>query len=249
MEDNNILHVENLNVYYKNISKRLAFKKINNRKQVVYDVSFDINKGEMVGLVGESGCGKSTIGKAVLGLTDDLEGTIIHKTKMPQMIFQDPKSSLNPKMKISRILEEPLRIQGTMDKTEIHDRALQMLDLMGLHLGYAERYPHELSGGQRQRVCTGLSLMLNPGFVVADEPVSALDVTVQAQIMRLLKKVNVAMNVSMLFISHDLKVVYQLCDRIMVMKDGYIIEQGTDEEIFYNPKEEYTKQLLKAAGI
>ena len=219
------------------------------RKHVVKDATFDIREGEMVGLVGESGCGKSTVAKAVLGLIPDVEGTVINKSGSPQMVFQDPYGSLNPRMKVGRILEEPLIIKGGSDKEERRKRVNEMLALMGLHEGFAGRYPGELSGGQRQRLSIGIALMLNPGLIIADEPVSALDVTVQAQIMKLLKKVNKEMKVAMLFISHDLKVVYQLCDRIIVMKDGVMIEQGTDEEVFFSPKEKYTKELLKAARI
>lgn len=224
-----ILHVENLSAYYSNSS--LFSKKNNERKMIVNDVSFDIYEGEMVGLVGGSGCGKSTLGKAILSMVKDTEGVIEHHSQNPQMIFQDPKGSLNPKMTIERILEEPLRIKGGFSKEERRAKALDMLESIGLGPEYANRYPAQLSGGQRQRVCIGLSLMLNPKFIIADEPVSALDVTIQAQIMRLFKEVNKKYGVAILFISHDLKVVYQLCDRIMVMKDGKIETVGSDEEI------------------
>jgi len=224
-----VLHVENLNAYY--TSGSVFSKKNAERKHIVKDVSFDIYEGEMVGLVGGSGCGKSTLGKAVLNMVKDVEGVIEHRSDKPQMIFQDPKGSLNPKMTVGRILEEPLRIKGGLTRQEINDRVISMLDSVGLSYEYADRYPGQLSGGQRQRVCIGLSLMLNPKLLIADEAVSALDVTVQAQIMRLFKEVNKRYGVAILFISHDLKVVYQLCDRILVMNEGRIAYEGSDEAV------------------
>lgn len=224
-----ILHVENLNAYYS--KSTLLSRKNTERKQIVKDVSFDIYEGEMIGLLGGSGCGKSTLGKALLGMVKDTEGVVQHFSENPQMIFQDPKGSLNPKMTVRRILEEPLRIKGGYSKEEMRLKVNDMLESVGLSEEYGDRFPNQLSGGQRQRVCIGLSLMLNPKFIVADEAVSALDVTVQAQIMRLFKQVNEKFKVAILFISHDLKVVYQLCDRIMVMKNGTIENVGSDEEI------------------
>lgn len=226
-----ILHVENLNVFYKNNDAKMFSKKEDKRKQVVFDVSFDIHEGEMLGLVGGSGCGKSSIGKAILGINKDVEGQIVHYSKMPQMIFQDPKGSLNPKMTVEDILAEPLRISGIKNQEEIDKRVSDMLLDIGLTEDFKKRLPNQLSGGQRQRVCIGQTLMLKPKLIVADEPVSALDVTVQAQIMKLFKEVNEKYKVAILFISHDLKVVYQLCENIMIMQKGRIVEKGTDEEI------------------
>jgi len=226
-----ILHVEKLNIFYKNNDTKLFTKNEEKRKQVVFDASFDMYEGEMLGLVGGSGCGKSSLGKAILGLNKDIEGQIIHYSERPQMIFQDPKGSLNPKMKVEDILKEPLRIAGVTDKSELDTRVSRMLEDIELTEEFRNRYPSQLSGGQRQRVCIGQALMLMPKLLVADEPVSALDVTVQAQIMKLFKEMNQKYNVAVLFISHDLKVVYQLCDRIMIMQKGRIIESGTDEEI------------------
>lgn len=226
-----ILHVENINVFYKNNDAGLFSKKDEKRKQVVFDVSFDIKEGQMLGLVGGSGCGKSSIGKAILGINKDVEGTITHYSNKPQMIFQDPKGSLNPRMSVEDILKEPLRISGIRDNDELNKRVSDMLRDVGLSDDFKKRLPEQLSGGQRQRVCIGQTLMLKPKLIVADEPVSALDVTVQAQIMRLFKEVNEKYKVAILFISHDLKVVYQLCDEIMIMQKGRIIERGTDEEI------------------
>ena len=237
-----ILHVEKLNIFYKDNEAKLWDSKEKKRKQVVFDASFDIHEGEMLGLVGGSGCGKSSLGKAILGINKDIEGTIIHNSKMPQMIFQDPKGSLNPRLSVRKILEEPLRIAGINDKKELDERVSVMLEDIGLGEDYKDRLPAQLSGGQRQRVSIGQALMLKPKLLVADEPVSALDVTVQAQIMKLFKEVNKKYNVAILFISHDLKVVYQLCENIMVMDKGRIIEKGTDEEII---KSDFFKLGLK----
>ena len=229
-----ILRVEKLNIYYKKNDAKLFSKREDKRKQVVFDASFDIHEGEMLGLVGGSGCGKSSLGKAILHINNDIDGEIIHYSDKPQMIFQDPKGSLNPKMTVSDILMEPLRISGVNDKEELNKRVSEMLSDIGLSDEYRDRFPNELSGGQRQRVCIGQALMLKPKLLIADEPVSALDVTVQAQIMRLFKEVNKKYGVAVLFISHDLKVVYQLCDNIMIMEKGRIIKKGTDEEIIHS---------------
>lgn len=242
-----IIQVNHLNAYYK--EKELLFRQESVRKQILKDVSFRMQEGELVGLVGESGCGKSTLGKAVLGMVKDVEGEVLHYSRTPQMIFQDPYGSLNPVRRVGWILEEPLRIRGGLAGTERKEQVLAMLEKVGLDGKLKERYPGELSGGQRQRVCIALALMLNPKLIIADEPVSALDVTVQLQIMELLLKLNQELGIAILFISHDLKVVYQLCGRILVMKAGQIIEQGSDREIYYEPQQEYTKELLKSAGI
>ena len=223
-----------MNIYYKKNDAKLFSKREDKRKQVVFDASFDIHEGEMLGLVGGSGCGKSSLGKAILHINNDIDGEIIHYSDKPQMIFQDPKGSLNPKMTVSDILMEPLRISGLNDKEELNKRVSEMLSDIGLSDEYRDRFPNELSGGQRQRVCIGQALMLKPKLLIADEPVSALDVTVQAQIMRLFKEVNKKYGVAVLFISHDLKVVYQLCDNIMIMEKGRIIKKGTDEEIIHS---------------
>ncbi|MFT3984833.1 MAG: ATP-binding cassette domain-containing protein [Lachnospiraceae bacterium] len=242
-----IIQVNHLSAYYK--EKEFLFHRKSVRKQILQDISFSIQEGELVGLVGESGCGKSTLGKAVLGMVKDVEGEVLHYSSMPQMIFQDPYGSLNPVRQVGWILEEPLRIRGGYTRAERMEQVLAMLKKVGLEEKLKERYPGELSGGQRQRVCIALSLMLQPKLIIADEPVSALDVTVQAQIMELLFCLNQEFGIAILFISHDLKVVYQLCSRILVMRAGRIIEQGSDREIYYDPKREYTRELLKSAGI
>lgn len=212
-------------------------------RQVLKDISLEVKENEILGLVGESGCGKSTLSKVILGFLKPSQGEIHHETQNPQMIFQDPASSLNPSKKISWILEEPLRMQK-IPKEERRKQVLEMAERVGLSQEQLKRYPRELSGGQRQRVSIAAALIQGSKFIIADEPVSALDVTIQRQIMELMVKLQEAMQLSILFISHDLNVVYQMCDRLLIMKDGKILEEGKTEELFQHPKESYTKQLL-----
>ena len=186
--------------------------------------------------------------KAILGFIKPEEGEIIHYTKNPQMVFQDPFSSLNPSKKIGWILEEPLRMQK-IPKEIRRQRVEEMAEKTGLTKEHLKRRPKELSGGQRQRVSIALALLQGAGFIIADEPVSALDVTIQKQILELLNEVQQEMKLSILFISHDLNVIYQICDRVMVMKEGKILEQGTVEAVFEHPQAEYTKELLDAVCI
>ena len=215
--------------------------------EVLRDVTFDVRHGEILGLVGESGTGKSTLSRAILGMIKPDQGSITHYTKRPQMIFQDPYSSLNPAYTVGWIMEEPLRIYGKYDGPERKRRVREMLSRVELPEEVLTARPAELSGGQRQRVSIATALIQRPRFLIADEPVSALDVTIQAQILKLLKNLRDELDLSYLFISHDLNVVYQLCDRVLVMKRGRIVEQGTVSKIFDHPKEDYTKQLLAAA--
>lgn len=243
-----ILRVEHLNVYYPLGSNSLFAKK--GKNHVVKDADFVLHRGEVLGLVGESGCGKTSLSKAILGMNRDITGTIKTEIVRPQMIFQDPYGSLNPAKTIGWLLEEPLVAAGKLDKKlqmtpeDRRTAVYEMLKKIGLKESYYDRKPSQLSGGQRQRVSIGQALITGPGFIVADEPVSALDVTIQAQIMELMLKFQEEMKLSYLFISHDINVVYTMCDRVMVMKDGRIIETGATEEIFNHPKEEYTKLLL-----
>ena len=237
-----VLEVKDLNVWYRGgtgLRKR--------RTQVLHDVSFTLYRSEILGLVGESGSGKSTLARAILGMESDMTGTVTHHTKRPQMVFQDPAGSLNPSFTVARTLAEPLHIYGKYDEAGIGSRVRDTMALVGLDEEYYGRYPHELSGGQKQRVCIGAALIQKPGLIVADEAVSALDVTIQAQILQLIAHLRRELGVSYLFISHDLNVVYQICDRCLVMKDGRIVEQGPVEEVYDHPQADYTKQLLKAA--
>ena len=236
-----VLEVNGLNVWYRSGGLR------RHKTQVLHDVSFTLHRGEILGLVGESGSGKSTLARAVLGMEKDISGTVIHHTKRPQMVFQDPAGSLNPSFTAARTLSEPLRIYGKYDRAGIDSRVRETMALVGLDETYLSRYPHELSGGQKQRLCIGAALIQKPGLIVADEAVSALDVTIQAQILQLIARLRREFGISYLFISHDLNVVYQVCDRCLVMKDGRIVEQGTVDEVYDHPCSEYTKQLLKAA--
>ena len=240
----NVLEVEQLSVTYEDrglFGKKTSF-------QALHDVSFEVRRGEILGLVGESGCGKSTLSRAILGMLDTakVSGEIRHLTPRPQMVFQDPFGSLNPAKTVGWILEEPLRVYGKYDAPERRRRVLDMLERVGLSKSYASRRPGELSGGQRQRVSIAAALIRRPRFIIADEPVSALDVTIQAQILDLLWDLRHDLNLSYLFISHDLNVIYSICDRVMVMEKGRIIEQGTVDEVYDHPREEYTKKLLSA---
>lgn len=250
----NILEVDGLNVYYTNKGSILGkiTSKRRERLHVLKDVSFSMKKGEILGLVGESGCGKTTLAKAILGMQKQFDGQIRLRCENPQMVFQDPYGSLNPSKRIGWILEEPLRVKkrnGKLAHEERIRRVDEMLERVGLEAKIKEHYPGELSGGQRQRVAIAAALLCDTEFLIADEPVSALDVTIQAQIIRLLLKLHAQMGISILFISHDLRVVYQMCDNVMIMKDGVLLEQGTVDFVYRNPQTDYTKLLLEAANI
>ena len=240
-----VLEVKNLNAYYINN----GFLGRKTTKQILYDINFEVSQGEILGLVGESGCGKSTLSKAILGLHTDFDGEIIHYTNRPQMVFQDPKGSLNPAKTIEWIVEEPLRAYGKYGKEERRERVMDMLKRVGLGPEYSDRKPRELSGGQRQRVGIAVALIQRPRFIIADEPVSALDVTIQAQILELLLELRKELDLSYLFISHDLNVIRQMSDRVIVMNEGCIVEQGTPEEVFSSPKTDYAKKLVAASLI
>ena len=238
-----ILEIKNLNSFYRQGGS--AFSK-GKTVQVLKNVNLTIGQGEVLGLVGESGSGKSTLAKSILGMTE-YEGLIVHHSRRPQMVFQDPYSSLNPAFTIRRIVEEPLRIFGKYSPQERKQRVEEMLDAVGLGPEFYDRKPHQLSGGQRQRVSIAAAMISKPKLVILDEAVSALDVTIQDQILDLLMKLRREFGLSYHFISHDLNVVYQCCDRVIVMQKGEIVEENTVDGIFDNPVHPYTKQLLKAA--
>ncbi len=242
----NILEVSDLCVSYES-SRKTPFEK-KKSIQVLKNVSFTMEKGEIIGLVGESGSGKTTLARAVLDMIP-YEGTINRLDTNFQMVFQDPYGSLNPSKKVGWILEEPLRLKGGYTKEERLKKVITMLHRVGLDEKFMDRYPSQLSGGQRQRVCIAGALMLEPSLLITDEPVSALDVTIQAQILELFEKIHEEMGLSILFISHDLRVVYHMCDRVLIMKDGQIMESGPVDEVYFNHKHPYTGELLTAAGI
>ena len=237
-----VVEAKNLNVYYSVKGKGMFGKK--EQKHVVQNVDFHIKRGEILGLVGESGCGKSTLAKCVVGLNKNYTGTLNVKEEHPQLVFQDPYSSLNPTKKIGWILEEPLKIHGMQDKAKRKELVDQMLTQVGLDPSYADRYPSELSGGQRQRISIGGSLILDSKFIVADEPVSALDVTVQSQVLNLLLDLHRTRELTYLFISHDLNIVRNFCNRVIVMYLGEIVEEAEVEEIYEDPKHPYTQLLF-----
>ena len=238
-----ILEIRNVNSFYRIGGS--AFSK-GRTVQVLKNIDLTLYQGEVLGLVGESGSGKSTLAKSILGMTE-YEGEIIHHTPRPQMVFQDPYSSLNPAFTVRRIVEEPLIIYGKYDRQERRRRVAEMLEDVGLGPEFHDRHPRELSGGQRQRVSIAAAMIVRPRLVILDEAVSALDVTIQDQILDLLMKLRREFDLTYLFISHDLNVIYQCCDRVIVMKKGEILEENTVDGLFADPQHEYTRQLLKAA--
>ncbi|MBQ9804952.1 MAG: dipeptide ABC transporter ATP-binding protein [Clostridia bacterium] len=241
--------------------KKTMMGKVTHSLIAVDDVSFKLKPGETLGIVGESGCGKTTMGRTILKLYEPTTGQVIFdgkditayksaqmrgiRTKM-QIIFQDPYSSLPPRSTVGEILSEPVRVHGIVPKDQVKDYVLELMDKCGLRDYYYERYPHEFSGGQRQRICIARALSVNPQLVICDEPVSALDVSIQAQIINLLKDLQKSMNLTYLFISHDLSVVKFISDKIGVMYLGSMVEYGEKKDIFDNPLHPYTKALFSA---
>ena len=254
-----ILEVRHLKKFFV-LKKTLAGKPLSTLK-AVDDVSFKVKPGETLGIVGESGCGKTTMGRTILKLYQPTDGQVFFhgedvskyspkqmralRTKM-QIVFQDPYSSLPPRSTVGDILSEPVKVHGIVPKEKVKDYVLELMESCGLRDYYYERYPHEFSGGQRQRICIARALTVNPEFVVCDEPVSALDVSIQAQIINLLKKLQKERGLTYLFISHDLSVVRFISDKIGVMYLGSMVEFGNKEDIFAHPLHPYTEALFSA---
>ncbi|WP_086090522.1 ABC transporter ATP-binding protein [Staphylococcus aureus] len=253
--DEVLLSIKNLKQYF-NAGKK-------NEVRAIENISFDIYKGETLGLVGESGCGKSTTGKSIIKLNDITSGEILYEgidiqkirkrkdllkfNKKIQMIFQDPFASLNPRLKVMDIVAEGIDIHHlATDKRDRKKRVYDLLETVGLSKEHANRYPHEFSGGQRQRIGIARALAVEPEFIIADEPISALDVSIQAQVVNLLLKLQRERGITFLFIAHDLSMVKYISDRIAVMHFGKIVEIGPAEEIYQNPLHDYTKSLLSA---
>ena len=232
--------------------------------KAVNNVSLTIPRGEILGLVGESGSGKSTLGRSILQLAPTTQGSVKFEGKTltglssselfpwrrkMQMIFQDPYASLNPRMTVFETLSEPLLYHKLANKKTIASQIKQLMDDVGLSQGQLKKYPHEFSGGQRQRIAIGRAIATKPEFIIADEPVSALDVTIQAQILDLILDLVERHNLTMMFISHDLSVVRYICDRVVIMQHGVVVEEGDTEMLWANPQQLYTKDLLAAIPL
>lgn len=259
--ENNLISLQNLKVHFK--SGGGLFKEAKTVK-AVDGVSFDIKKGETLGLVGESGCGKSTLGKAILRLTPITSGRVMYNGKdiahlnetelrnqrrNLQMIFQDPYASLNPRMNVGQIIGEPIHTFGLSKGKSVEAMVQDLMETVGMSRRFVKRYPHEFSGGQRQRIGIARALAVDPEFIVADEPISALDVSIQAQIMNLMERLQAEKNLTYLFISHDLRAVRHLSDRVAVMYLGKIVELAKGKEIYRESLMPYTKALISAVPV
>ena len=254
----NLFEIKNLKKHYE--VKKGMFSKPTIIK-AVNDISFEVKKGEILSIVGESGCGKSTTAKLLMTIEKPTAGEIFFEgkditkfsekelqeyRKKVQIIFQDPYSSLNPRWKVGKIIAEPLKLNTDLSDKEIKEKVLAIMDKVGLKEDWYDRYPHQFSGGQRQRIGIARALVINPEIIICDEPVSALDVSIQAQVLNLLLDLQEEFNLTYIFISHDLGVVEHISDRIIVMYFGDIVESGDVDTIFSNPKHDYTKTLLSA---
>ena len=262
-----ILDVDKLKVYFPIITGML--RRTTGYVKAVDDVSFSLQEGETFGLVGESGCGKTTTGRAILRAIEPTGGEVLFRMNSGerintatadretlrrlrqemQLIFQDPFASLNPRMTVFDVVADPLRVNRLARGSELEDRVAEMLRLVGLSVDYARRYPHAFSGGQRQRIGIARALVVNPRLVIADEPVSALDVSVQAQILNLMQDLQEELRLTYLFISHDLSVVQYICHRVAVMYVGKIVEVASTEDLFTQPKHPYTQALLSSVPV
>jgi len=263
MESNNLLEIHNLKKYFP--IERGLLRRVVGQVRAVDDVSLSIPAGKTLGLVGESGCGKTTLGRCVIRAIEPTEGQVLLRIegrqaditgldartlratrRHMQMVFQDPYASLDPRKTILDIVGEPLRVNKLAKGEELEQRVRQLVDLVGLDVKYLKRYPHAFSGGQRQRIGIARALSLHPSLIVCDEPVSALDVSVQAQILNLLQDLQAEFSLTYLFIAHDLSVIQHISDQVAVMYVGKIVEQAETEALFLNPKHPYTEALLSA---
>ncbi len=258
-----VLSVRGLKKYFP-VNSGLLFQRAVSAVKAVDDISFDLYKGETLGLVGESGCGKSTTGRTILQLYRPTAGSVMFEgvdiakvqgeklrkmRRRMQMIFQDPYASLNPRMSVGRIVGEPLTVHNVGTTKERQERVQELLKRVGLNPYFVNRYPHEFSGGQRQRIGIARALALNPSLIVADEPISALDVSIQAQVVNLLQDLQEEFNLTYLFIAHDLSMVRHICDRVAVMYLGKIVELAPSSELYTNPLHPYTQALLSAVPV
>ena len=254
-----LLEVQDLKTHFP--VRRGILQRVVDHVRAVDGVNFKIQPGETLGLVGESGCGKTTVGRTILRLIPATSGAVLYEgenvfdmnasemreiRRKMQIIFQDPAGSLNPRMRVGRIVGEPLEVHGIASGDQLRERVEELLERCGLWRQAADRYPHEFSGGQRQRIGIARALALEPRLIVCDEPTSALDVSIQSQILNLLADLQDDFGLSYLFISHDMAVIHHVCDRIAVMLDGKIVEEGDRDEIIESPSHEYTKALLSA---
>ncbi|MCP4809458.1 MAG: ABC transporter ATP-binding protein, partial [Proteobacteria bacterium] len=254
-----LLEVRNLKKHFP--IRKGFFSRVVGTVKAVDGISFTLNAGETLGMVGESGCGKTTAGRTLLRLLDPTDGEALFEGKdifkMPpdelrelrknmQIIFQDPYSSLNPRLNVETIIGEALKVHGIMDGQELRDRVVELVEKVGLLPSHLGRFPHEFSGGQRQRIGIARSLATRPDLIIADEPVSALDVSVQAQVVNLLAELQKEFGLTYLFIAHDLSIVYHIADKIAVMYLGNLVEYGTAEQVYKTPKHPYSKALISA---